>query len=195
MGLDTFAARTPHPFGLEDDDVAALGEVEVDANPVPELDRDWIPHAEVRSLADALAGARDLGPFLRTCADRGLNLVGYHHEDPPRFVVVAARVPHPHGLTDEDVTALDTAAPDLCGGMYSGEEGSFRGKVYAELIEQITGTSIYAQWLPPETVREMAAAFGPGDHPSIEHSAEEVGQLAAFFRVCADRGLGLVGWW
>lgn len=89
----------------------------------------------------------------------------------------------------------------LFGGNY------FRGKLYAELIQFVSGVWIYQTWIPPETVKEMAEAFERRDaeatirefrrkaHPIYEHSAVEVADLAAFFRVCADRGLGLVGSW
>jgi hypothetical protein len=242
MGLDTYAARTPHPFGLTDDDIAAIDaaapnlhggwENRHDGSLFSEdylglvrqvsgvdLDQEWIPNEVVRQVAAALDDlgldasadpyemieqypgapmryqALELRGYFRVCADRGLSLVGHHDDEAPKFVNVAARVRHPHGLTDEEVEALDAAAPGLCGSMYSGGDGSFRGKVYVELVQEITGTSLYDNWIPPGTVREMAAAFGPGDHPSAEHSDEEVRQLAAFFRVCGDRGLGLVGWW
>jgi hypothetical protein len=44
---------------------------------------------------------------------------------------------------------------------------------------------------PEETIRE----FGADGRPIYDHSAAEVADLAAFFRVCANRGLGLVGSW
>lgn len=87
------------------------------------------------------------------------------------------------------------------------ERTYFRGKLYADLIQFVTGVWIYRTWIPPETVKEMAEAFERRDpeetirdfrengHPIYEHSPEEIADLAAFFRVCADRGLGLVGSW
>ena len=52
----------------------------------------------------------------------------------------------------------------LCGGMLSGSgEGSFRGKVYNELIERLnelierlTGVSLYEETLPNNVIRMMA---------------------------------------
>jgi len=89
----------------------------------------------------------------------------------------------------------------LFGGNY------FRGKLYADVIQFVTGVWIYRTWIPPETVKEMAGAFDRRDpeaiihdfrengEPIYEHSAGDVADLAAFFRVCANRGLGLVGSW
>ena len=92
----------------------------------------------------------------------------------------------------------DEAGLELCGGIYSGDGGSFRGKVYDELVRDITGVSLYEQWIPPEAVRKMATAFEACD---LEAAAEPgipagvVVDLARFFRICADRNLGLIGWW
>src|SRR4249919_4012400 len=48
----------------------------------------------------------------------------------------------------------------LCGGMFSGNgEGSFRGKVYSDLIEGVTGESLYQEVISNDTVRKMAAAL------------------------------------
>lgn len=83
----------------------------------------------------------------------------------------------------------------------------FRGKLYADLIQFVTGVWIYQTWIPPETVTEMAEAFERRDpeetirdfvadgRPIYDHGPKEVADLAAFFRVCAARGLGLVGSW
>jgi hypothetical protein len=83
----------------------------------------------------------------------------------------------------------------------------FRGKVYADLIRFVTGVWIYRRWIPPETVRQMADAFervdpeptirrfGRSDSRIYDHGPDDVADLAAFFAVCASRGLGLVGSW
>lgn len=114
------------------------------------------------------------------------------------------------GCTPRDLWALrraqkkrERANDGYCvfGGNY------FRGKLYADLIEFVSGVRIYQTWIPSETVREMAEAFERRDPEETihafrengraihDHSAVEVADLAAFFRVCADRGLGLVGSW
>lgn len=82
----------------------------------------------------------------------------------------------------------------------------FRGKIYRELIHHVTGVWIQTTWIPPETVRQMAEAFGSRDpdevirrfaneNPGHRHLPSDVADLRAFFRVCAERGLGLVGSW
>jgi hypothetical protein len=61
--------------------------------------------------------------------------------------------------------------------------------VYSDLVRSVTGESLYQEWIPPETVRKMADAFERCDPD------RDVAELAKFFRVCAERGLGLGGWW
>ena len=105
-------------------------------------------------------------------------------------------------LKEEDIRAFADADISLCGGIFSGggNDGSFRGKVYAELILEVTGQSLYAEWIPPETVKEMYAALATGDPEDVagwgfRNTPQEVVELRKFFKVCVDRGLGLVGWW
>ncbi|MEA3440287.1 MAG: hypothetical protein U9R58_08395, partial [Chloroflexota bacterium] len=87
-------------------------------------------------------------------------------------------------------------------GIFSGEGGSFRGKVYSILIYEITGESLFQEWISPETVRKMYTALAECDpQQAIDESdawdriPEEIVDLRKFFKVCAERGLGLVGWW
>jgi len=86
-------------------------------------------------------------------------------------------------------------------GIFCGDGGSFRGRVYASLMLSITGESLYAEWLPPETVRAMYEALMacyPQDavdelaYP--DHPPADVIELRKFFKVCSERGLGLLGW-
>jgi hypothetical protein len=106
-------------------------------------------------------------------------------------------------LQEGDEQAFDKADLLLCGGMHSGSGGSFRGKVYSEVVKHVTGVSLYDEWIPPDRVRAMAAAFDLCDPQAVENelvgrvhatSALEVHELRRFFRICADRGLGLVSW-
>lgn len=96
------------------------------------------------------------------------------------------------GVTQADVAAFEEAGIELCGGLFSGDGGSFRGKVYSDLVRSVTGVSLHQEWIPPETVEEMAGAFA---RSVCAASDREVLELAKFFRVCAERGLGLRGWW
>jgi hypothetical protein len=108
-------------------------------------------------------------------------------------------------LTAEDQRAFDQAAIELCGGIASGDGGSsFRGKVYLDVVDRVAGASLGAEWIPPEEVREIAAAFERCDPVWVAEESKddhypatpmEVEHLRRFFRVCAERGLGLIGWW
>lgn len=83
----------------------------------------------------------------------------------------------------------------------------FRGGIYDDLVRYVTGVSLSQTWIPPDTLAEMAEAFERRDPEAIirgyrrskqrirDRSTVEVADLAAFFRLCADRGLGLVGSW
>jgi hypothetical protein len=119
--------------------------------------------------------------------------------------VFAVRSPE-EGLTEEDKLAFKNAAIELCGGMFSGDEGSFRGKLYATLILDLTDISLYDQWIPPETVKQMAEALhrvdltqfkedGREDYHTDDFNAETIINLTRFFDVCVQRNLGLAGWW
>jgi hypothetical protein len=110
------------------------------------------------------------------------------------------------GLTIEDERAFEDAGIDLCGGIYSGGAGSFRGKVYDTLILDLTGISLYQVWIPPETVRQMAQALQRVDPQEFErnlaenyswekYSADTITNLSRFFSICVERGLGLAGSW
>ena len=109
--------------------------------------------------------------------------------------VYAARSPD-RRLTFWDRRAFKTADVRLAGGMHSGAPGSFRGKLYDDLVRHVTGVSLYQKWIPPETVRLMAESLVGCDPADAEEYAEsDLLQLRAFFDVCARRKLGLVGWW
>ena len=109
----------------------------------------------------------------------------------------AARTPQEEELSEEDSRAF--AGIELCGGMHSGADGSFRGKVYGSLIESVSGVSLYQEWIAPEVVREMAAALEACDAEQVagefDCSTVECEHLRRFFQICGERGLGLVGWW
>jgi hypothetical protein len=108
-------------------------------------------------------------------------------------------------LLPEDEEAFRKAGIRLCGALFSDGEVSFRGKVYNDLVEQVTGVSLYQEWIPPETVRKMAAELAVrspeelarmwvGEDYTEEH-VREMESLQQHFLICARRGLGLIGWW
>jgi len=104
-------------------------------------------------------------------------------------------------LTEEDVEAFEAADIKLCSGVFSGGEASFRGKVYDDPIVGITGESLYQEWIPPERVEKMYEALmkcnpeeaAKGDY-RYSTTESEIINLRKFFKVCAERNLGLHGW-
>ncbi len=82
--------------------------------------------------------------------------------------------------------------------------GSFRGKVYLDVVDRVAGMNLGEEWIPPEDVARMAQAFEACDPESVaaasqnDHypvDADEVRALRALLRLCAERGIGLVGSW
>jgi len=93
---------------------------------------------------------------------------------------------------------------NLCGGMFSGHGGgSFRGKVYNGLIEEITGVSLYQDKIDNDTIIEMALALSevdPGSEVIRRHSGwdtaeDEFKDLVRMFMTYAEMGAVLRGWW
>jgi hypothetical protein len=107
-------------------------------------------------------------------------------------------------LTADDERAFAESGIDLCGGIYSDGEVSFRGKVYLFFVMEVTEEWLGAEWLPPATVAEMAAKLASCDSDTAADlldldqrdvpSPGEIRDLQRFFRICAERGLGLIGW-
>jgi len=116
--------------------------------------------------------------------------------------VYAQRGPE-EDLTEDDERAFEAAEISLCGGILSGAAGSFRGKVYARLVDAITGENLYQEWIPPERVTRMCEAlhrcapdeFDDAHDHRFGDVETAVANLRKFMKVCADRGLGLVGSW
>lgn len=93
--------------------------------------------------------------------------------------------------------------PVLVGGLLSGngDGPSFRGKVYNDYVQEVTGESLYQEFIPTEKVKEMAnkleeavkeRKFAEVTNPV---SAEEAHALTQWFRVCAENGYAVIGWW
>ncbi len=105
-------------------------------------------------------------------------------------------------LTPEQRAAFQAAGIELCGGLFSGNDGSFRGKLYDNLIYAITDVSLYQDWIPPKTVRKMHQALAAVDPEAYikendgwEGQKLDILDLQKFFAVCAKHNLGLIGWW
>ncbi|MFH1330139.1 MAG: hypothetical protein ABIJ48_05755 [Actinomycetota bacterium] len=120
----------------------------------------------------------------------------------------ASRTPDEVTLSEEDQAAFESAGIDLCGGIHSDGSTSFRGKMYWDLVLEVTGESLHREWLPPAVVQRMAAALASHTPAALaatndgvraragEHSTfdEEMAELQRFFAICAERGLGLIAW-
>ena len=90
----------------------------------------------------------------------------------------------------------------VCGGLFSANgNGSFRGKAYADLIETVTGVSLYQDEISNETVREMSARMQeaeiPGDELLHEWNTmpEEWEDIKRMFKAYSEAGAILHGWW
>jgi len=117
------------------------------------------------------------------------------------------------GLTEEDKHLFEQAGTDLCGGIFSGDPGSFRGEAYDTLLINITNANLYKGWIPPEEVHKMWLDLENCDPQkllewdrenyelldqdyrgdSLEKLTADILELRKFFRVCAENGLGLIG--
>ena len=107
-------------------------------------------------------------------------------------------------LTPEDERVFAESGIGLCGGMYSDGVTSFRGKVYVLFVTEVTGESLFEEWLPPETVAAMADKLAACDPDTARERVDldedfvpspgEIRDLQKLFRVCADRGLGIIAW-
>jgi hypothetical protein len=118
-------------------------------------------------------------------------------------------------LTPADLQAFSDANINLWGGIFSGDHGSFRGEMYALLLLDITGVSPLQTWISPEKVGVMYAALAGCEPrailtqyqqecedreeeycgPSLEELTINILELQKFFRVCAERELGLIGYY
>ena len=89
----------------------------------------------------------------------------------------------------------------LCGGLFSGHgSGSFRGKVYDDVVRRITGVSLYQENISNEDVKKMADALEKADFAragweDTENRRQEFSDLQKMFRLYADAGAELKGWW
>ena len=110
-----------------------------------------------------------------------------------------SRTPDHVTLTPEDAAVLDELDLPLCD---VGPNGSFRGKVYVDLVARVTDLTLMQEWIPPDEVADMAEAFEACDPEAAAQAsqadyypatADEVRALRHLLRICADRGLGLYG--
>lgn len=88
----------------------------------------------------------------------------------------------------------------LCGGMLSGNgSGSFRGKVYNDVVEYVTGVSLYQELIAADVVKQMADKLEAKTFVQLKNifdvNEQEWINLQRMFRAYADRGACLAGWW
>ncbi len=103
-------------------------------------------------------------------------------------------------LTAEDRAAFDAAGVRLC---ECDGDPTFRGKLYVDLVCEAAGDSLPPEdwWTSAAAVRRMAAELEVADPAqvaaaigkAVQEVARDLRELARFFRVCADRDLGLLG--
>ena len=107
----------------------------------------------------------------------------------------ASRSPGSIALTPKDKAVFKSLDLPLCEWI---GDGSFRGKVYILLVYEVCDTSLSQEWIPPEELGRMADAFAACDVEAVAQKEdcrpEEVRALGLLFGVCAERGLGLIGW-
>ena len=92
--------------------------------------------------------------------------------------------------------------PNICGGMFSGNgaNGSFRGKVYATLIQELTDHDIYRRQ-QPEDVQRIAegltcyAMFKDREEILNYDFTEDLFQLIVVFDKYAKAGAALEAWY
>jgi hypothetical protein len=89
----------------------------------------------------------------------------------------------------------------IFGGMCSGNgNDSFRGKVYARIIQDITMVNLYDDIIPHDTVKQMAddlesVTFIPEYIVHYDIEKDEFDDLVKMFRLHADAGHYLVSSW
>ena len=90
---------------------------------------------------------------------------------------------------EEDVQAFKEADINLCGGVLSGygDDGSFRGKVYNEIVRRITGQSLYQSWIPVEAVADMYQKLMSCRLKNYPDREGDIENLRKFFRVSCSQ--------
>jgi len=95
----------------------------------------------------------------------------------------------------------------LVSGAFSMDQSSFRGKIYNDYVEYVTGQSLYQQVIGVDIVVKMAenltkfALSGFNSEPGFEsrniYGVDQViaHELAAWFQTVAKNNGVVVGWW
>ena len=119
--------------------------------------------------------------------------------------IFVSRVEAEWSFTKEDLQAFHNADINL--GYWVCIEGqiSFSGRIYSDLLFQISGYLFFSSWTPPTKVKiinNSLMACDPEEEirdyklnydDRFNFSVEDILELQRFFRVCAERDLGLIG--
>lgn len=92
---------------------------------------------------------------------------------------------------------------ELCRGVVSENLAWIRGKVYAKIVEDLSGISLYSESLSNEMVHKIASSIENYLEDPLKRSdlfrgninTKELRLLGKWFRVAADKGCYLHGWW
>lgn len=108
-------------------------------------------------------------------------------------------------MKDKDVPGVVEGEFKLCGGMLSGHgNDSFRGKVYSEFVQDVTGVSLYGETetcqIDSDTVKQMADDLEATEWrdsyiENYDIEEQEFKDLVKMFRLHADAGHYLVAWY
>ena len=116
--------------------------------------------------------------------------------------------------SDGGFTVMDNSlfnSNRLCSGICAMNNNSFRGKVYNDYVEYVTGQTLYASVIPEEVVKKMADKLTKFvDHflkQNPDHLAFEVTEsiygvdlseaemLSDWFNAVANNNGVILGWW
>lgn len=99
---------------------------------------------------------------------------------------------------------------NLIGGMMSGNgaNGSFRGKCYSDMVEHITGISLYEDCIDPLTVKKMGEMMLAGykdyrtndgvyinNEYGDDNTKDDLWSLGMLFTIAGDLGYSCVSWY
>jgi hypothetical protein len=95
---------------------------------------------------------------------------------------------------------------NLCGGLFTDGGSSFRGKVYAGLVEDVSGYSLFDDLITNEGVGEICRAFedftvqdfdnwNNQGYNTYDLSWKDVLQLRSYFFIVYENGGAIESWW
>ena len=103
---------------------------------------------------------------------------------------------------DEDTEGYVDIDGGVCGGLLSGNgDSSFRGKVYNNIVVNVTGVSLYEDRIEPETIKTMNEAIQACDHETARQYAtyelgeEEWDNFKKMWNAHTKAGHYLVSWY